>query len=207
MNEAERQILQMVEDGVITAEEADKLLAALGPDEQVSTVAGEPVITSLPYDEDRPEQPVPSPEPDRFRGILGIPLLIAAGSLVISGLGLFLLYQSAGDVATLGFLCVWSIFILALLATLLIFLARRAPWVHVRVQEKSGRRIAISLPLPLGIAGWGLGIARRYISEEQAIHLDTAATFIQAMRDSPGKEPIVIDVDDGDGDKVQVYIG
>lgn len=207
MNEAERQILQMVENGVITAEEADKLLAALGPDDQVSTVAGEAVKSSSPYGEEGRERPDHAPELDRFRGFLGIPLMIAAGSLIISGLGLFLLYQSTGEIAALGFLCIWSMFIVALMATLLIFFARRAPWVHVRVQERDGRRIAISLPLPMGIAGWGLGIARRFVPEEQAAHMDTAAAFVQAMREGPGKEPIVIDVNDDDGDKVQVYIG
>jgi hypothetical protein len=133
--------------------------------------------------------------------------MIAAGSLLLSGLGLALMYQAAGQVALIGLLCIWSIFILALLVTLTIFIARRAAWLHVRIQEKNGRRIAISLPLPLRLANWVLSIARYYVPKEQAVYLQTAAVFVDEMRRNPDQEPIIINIDDDDGDRVQVFIG
>ncbi|HSG16332.1 MAG TPA: hypothetical protein VLE70_08420 [Anaerolineae bacterium] len=206
MSEAQDQILKMVEEGTITAEEADRLLAALGPEQSVETVAGDLVVADLPQLEPA-ESTAQSPNYNRFRRFWRIPFVIAAGSLLLSGLGLAFMYQADEGVATLGFLCIWSIFLLAFVATILILLARRAPWLHVRVQEKDGSRFAISLPLPMRLASWVLGIARYFVPKEQAMHVDTAASFVTAMQENPGQEPIVIDVDDDDGDKVEIYIG
>ncbi|UCG24979.1 MAG: hypothetical protein JSW55_03010 [Chloroflexota bacterium] len=205
MSEAQDQILKMVEEGAITAEEADRLLAALGPEQSVETVAGDLVVADLPQPE-TVESSGPPPDFNRFRRFWRIPFIIAAGSLLLSGLGLAFMYQADEGVATLGFLCIWSIFLLAFLATILILLARRAPWLHVRIQEKDGRRFAISMPLPMRLATWALAFARYFVPKEQAMHVDTAAAFVTAMQENPEQEPIIIDVDD-DGDKVEVYIG
>ncbi len=206
MSEAHDQILKMLEEGRITAEEADELLTAVGPQQRVGQVAGDAVITDLPQ-EAPPAGPTDAAGRRRYRGLWRIPFLIAAGSLLLSGLGLAFMYQANEGVATLGFLCIWSIFVLALLVTLLLLLARRAPWLHLRVQERDGRRLALSLPLPLGLAHWIIGIVRRVVPSEQAAHLETAGAFVSAMRDDPNREPIIIDVDDDDGDKVEIYIG
>lgn len=206
MSEAHDQILKMLEEGRITAEEADRLLTAVGPERSVGQVAGDPVITTQLEDEPGPTQADP-PEYGRFRGLWRIPFIIAAGSLLLSGLGLAFMYQADERVATLGFLCVWSIFLLAFLATLLLLFARRAPWLHLRVQEQDGRRFAISLPLPLGLAHWIIGFARAFVPDKQAAHLDTADAFVTAMREDPNRQPIIIDVDDDDGDKVEIFIG
>jgi len=204
MSEAEDQILNMLSEGKITAEEANTLLSALESDRAAGIIAGDPVLTSQVVSD--ADQNIP-PDMSRFQRFLRIPLVIAAGSLLLSGLGLALMYQAAGQVALIGLLCIWSIFILALLVTLTIFFARRAAWLHVRIQEKNGRRLAISLPLPLRLANWVLSIARYYVPKEQVVYLQTAAVFVDEMRRNPDQEPIIINVDDDDGDKVQVFIG
>lgn len=48
MSEAQDQILKMLEEGKITAEEADKLLAVLGPEQNVGTGGGDVVVTGMP---------------------------------------------------------------------------------------------------------------------------------------------------------------
>ena len=204
MGEAERHILQMLEQGSISAEEAEKLLAAIGPEDDQSSDAGYQVIT-----QDIPEaEPYESaPDMNKFRRFWRIPFLVAAGSLLLSTVGLALMYQSAGQVALIGFMCVWSIFVVAFLATLLVLLARKAPWLHVRVQEQGGRKIAISLPLPLRLANWGINIAKYYVPKEQAANLEMAAVFMSELSNNPDQEPIMINVDDDDGDKVQLYLG
>jgi hypothetical protein len=199
----------MLEEGKITAEEADQLLAAIGPERRASQVAGKLVITDAP--EQNPGVADAEPADYRsygsFRGLWRIPFIIAASSLLLSGLGLAFMYQADERVATLGFLCIWSVFLLGLLATLLLLSARRAPWLHLRVREQDGQRFAISLPLPLGLAHWIISIARNFVPAKQARHLETADAFVTAMRDDPRREPIIIDVDDDDGDKVEIYIG
>jgi len=206
MSEAEDQILKMLEEGRITAEEADQLLSALGPDQGVGIVGGDAVLSEaiLPEPAGAGDE---QPDFGRFRGLWRIPFVIAAGSLLLSGLGLAFMYQADERVATLGFLCIWSIFLLAFVATILLLLARRAPWLHLRVQEQDGHRFAISLPLPLGLAHWILAIARNFVPKDQAMHLETADAFVTAMQEDPKSEPIIINVDDDDGDKVELYIG
>ena len=206
MGEAEDKILKLLEEGRITAEEADNLLSAVGPEQSVGMVAGDPIVTGAPEAEAEATH-AEQPNFSRFRGLWRVPFIIAAGSLLLSGVGLAFMYQADERVATLGFLCIWSIFLLAFVATILLLLARRAPWLHVRVQEQDGRRIAISLPLPLGLAHWILGFARYFVPKEQAMHLETADAFVTAMKENPDQDPIIIDVDDDDGDKVEVYIG
>ena len=89
-------------------------------------------------------------------------------------------------------------------------MSRRATWVHLRVDERQGRSIAISLPLPLGLAGWGVNIARGFVKADQRQNLDMVADFIEAAQQNlqaPGSDPLMINIDDDDGDRVQVYIG
>lgn len=206
MNEAHDQILKMLAEGRITAEEADRLLTAVGPADDAALVATEAMAAEGLDDEPIAAYAKP-PDYHRYRGVWRIPFIIAAGSLLLSGWGLAFMYQADERVATLGFLCIWSIFLLAFLATILLLLARRAPWLHLRVQEQQGRRFALSLPLPLGLAHWILGVARNFVPEGQAAHLDTADAFVTAMQDDPEREPIIIDVDDDDGDRVEIFIG
>ena len=41
----------------------------------------------------------------------------------------------------------------------------------------------------------------------QAAYLETASAMVTALKDDPEAVPIVIDVDEEDGDKVQIYFG
>jgi hypothetical protein len=43
--------------------------------------------------------------------------------------------------------------------------------------------------------------------EEGKITAEEADKLLTAMRDDPNREPIIVDVDDEDGDKVEIYIG
>jgi hypothetical protein len=201
MSEARQQVLQMLQDGKLTAEQAQELLQALEPtatEETQEAVEGEIVA------------PVEPPDMDRFRRFWQYPFFIALAVLIAVGLGLRSMYQASEGTMTFWFFCVLSLFILTFILTALAFLSRSAPWVHVRVREKGGRKIAISLPLPMGLAQWGIGIARNFVPEQEQGNLDMAAEFIRSARhDLKGSdtEPLMINVDDEDGDQVQVFIG
>lgn len=217
MSEERQQILQMLQAGAITADQAMDLLEALEsseppqleePDSQ-DTAAPEPDYgPALEGDVIHPQEPPPNM--DRFRRFWQIPFFICLGFLMISGLWLRSIYQASEGAISLGFVCLWSVFIFAFLLTVLAFMSRQVAWVHVRVREKAGTRIAISLPLPLGLAKWGVQFAQGFVDDETKVTLHMASDFITAAQESmkePGSEPLMIHVDDDDGDRVQVYIG
>ncbi len=93
------------------------------------------------------------------------------------------------------------------LVALLALWSRWATWIHVRVQEKGGRRIPISFPVPLGLGQWAIGLARNFVDDDVKVHLEMASQFLREMRHAPEQQPLMIDVNDEDGDQVQVYIG
>jgi hypothetical protein len=204
MGEAEKQILQMLSDGVINAEEADKLLSALGPEDDVTTVAGDAVLTAGTGSE--PDDPLP-PDFQRMRRRWRVPLLIAGGSLLLSTAGLALMYQASTDVALIGFLCVWSIFILALVATFIVLLARRSTWLYVNIDQKEGRRISFGFPVPVRWAGGVVRVARRFVPGDARRQLENADTLLSTFAENQAGDPLIIDIDDEDGDRVQVYLG
>ena len=203
MSEERRHVLQMLQDGTISTEQAMELLEALdndeGEDHQPAMMISEPATPSEP-----------PPDLNKYRRWWKIPFLISVAVLLRFGFWLRSIYQSTEGAITLGFICVWTLFMFAGFVTLLAFLSRRATWLHVRVKEKEGRRIAISFPLPLRLANWGIGIARGFVDDQTRGHLTMASEFINAAQDTmrePGAEPLFINVDDEDGDHVQVYIG
>lgn len=213
MSEARRQILQMLQEGKVTADQAMELLQALEPSEQIPALTGadvedvEDIGEALTGEVIQPAEP---PDMERYRRFWQIPFFIAIGAVIISGLGLRSLYRSADGAITFWFICVWSVFVMTSILTVLAFLSRRATWLHVRIKERKGRRISISLPLPLGIASWGLDIARGFVGDDVREKIDMASGFLAAARDnlrSPESDPLMINVDDDDGDQVQVFIG
>jgi hypothetical protein len=203
MGEAEERILEMLAGGTITAEEAEELLAVLAADDQSEPVIGE-IVEAAEIQDAKPHSP--PPDLSRFRRWWRIPLFVAMGSAIISGAGLILMYQSS-EVALLGFMCIWSIFIIALFVSVLLLMARRSTWFYINVEERDGSRFTFGMPMPLGLVNWSIKAARPFVPGKQAAHLETANAFVSVMKDDPEAAPIMIDVDDEDGDKVQVYIG
>lgn len=211
MSDTRMRVLQMLQDGAITAVEAQELLDAMADKEtsipETQTYTSEPDSEPLSGDIIMPEPP---PNMARFRRFWQIPFFISLTLLLGSGVWLRSLYQRSGGAITFGFVCVWSIFIFTVLLTTLALLSRQSPWVHVRVKEKDGRRIAISLPIPMGLAKWGINIARSFVPDKEQTSLDMADEFLAEARHNlgqPGADPLIVNVDDDDGDQVQVYIG
>ena len=203
-DEARQKLLQMLQDGKLTAEETSELLAALESAPASPTDSTEPALTGDVI------QPGQAPDLDRFRRFWQYPFFIALAALILVGLGLRSLYQSSEGAITFWFVCLLSVFILTFLLTALAFTSRRSPWLHVRIREKEGRKFAISLPLPFGLAQWGIRIAKGFVPDAEQANLEVAAEFIsaaQANLKDPKAEPLVLNVNDEDGDQVQVFIG
>lgn len=206
MNEARQQVLQMLQNGKLTAAQAQELLQAMEPAETADSDSNSPE-TAVTGDIIQPEPP---PDMSHYRRFWQIPFFIGCLLVLVSGLVLRSIYQSSGGAISFGFICAWSIFLLMFLLTTLTLMSRRSAWVHVRVRERGGRRIAISLPLPLQLASWGINIAHYFVKEEERHKTEMAASFLAEARhnwQNGTVDPLVIHVDDEDGDKVQVYIG
>lgn len=204
MSEENRQIvLQMLQDGKLTADQAQELLSALEPTSQPPNSEDQAISGEI-------IQPGDAPDMDRFRRFWQYPFFITLAVLIFVGLGLRSLYQSSAGAITFWFVCLIGVFILVFFLTLLAFMSRRSPWLHVRIKEKGSRKFAISLPLPMGLAQWAIRFARSFVPDAEQANLDFAAEFLKTAQDDlrdPKSDPLVINVDDEDGDQVQVFIG
>ncbi len=152
--------------------------------------------------------PPPTIGPDfaRWRSFWQIPLWIGVGITVFSGVLMFLAWQSRGF--GLVFACTWFPFLFGVAVLAVAWGTRNLPWLHIRVQQKPGerpQRIAISLPLPLGVISWGLRIFKHKIPNTGNVNLEE---MVMALKNVSPEAPFSVDVDEGeDGEKVQIYIG
>ena len=94
-----------------------------------------------------------------------IPFWIGTGILVFGALQMGWAYSSKNF---FWFNCAWLPMAFGLLVLFLSWWSQQARWVHVRVQDADGSRVSISLPLPLGLAGWGLRTFGRFIPNMKA---------------------------------------
>ncbi len=231
MTDVERsKVLEMIEDGSITAEEGLRLLQAL--EESASGVGADSEVEALPeWTEplEIPEdgfasrdavhepvevlsgEPVPPPPPPeeikKWRRWWVIPFYVGVGITVLGAALMYWVYSASG--VGFWFACMWFPFLIGVAVMALAWSSRNAPWLHVRIHQAPGetpQRIAISFPLPVRLSAWGLRTFGHHIPNLDATGLDEV---IKALGDS-AKEgtPFFVDVNEGeDGEHVQVFIG
>lgn len=205
MTDSERQqVLKMIEDGKITAEEGLKLMQALGEDtfgEALDVVetetggeAGGEVGGGADFDR----------AIGRFRRLWLVPLTAGILLTIASAWWMYASLQSSG--VGFWFYCTWLPFLLGVAATAIGFDSRTSRWLYINVQQKPGakpQRILISFPL--SPVSWLLGIFGNFIPGVQKGALDEV---IQAVsKSTKSSEPLLVDAHDEDGQHVQVYIG
>jgi hypothetical protein len=226
--EERRQVLEMIESGQITAEQGLALLEALqedtegviptalpeeseptaetGPSAWESAARPEEVVV-----ESQPPQEEPSPAPDlsssikKWRSWWWIPLWVGIGITVISGLLMLLAYQKSG--VGFWFACTWFPFLVGVAVMALAAASRTARWLHVRVQQPPGefpQHIAISMPIPIRLTAWGLKVFKGRIPETGNVNLDE---MVLALEKVTPDAPLYVQVDEDDGERVEVYIG
>jgi hypothetical protein len=191
------EILKMVEAGQIDAEDAAALLAAL--DEPATQPEVEAEAQAPPFEPgDRIQQ--------GWARFWIYPLMAGGIVLIVGALIMGLVYTT--DAARGWLVCGWLPMILGLGVVLLAVWSRQATWLHLRISEGSKRRVALSFPLPLTLAAWGMRIAQPFVPQLKETGVDD---LIIALRESSGRgEPFFIDVQDDDaeaGERVQLYIG
>jgi hypothetical protein len=181
------EILKMLEMGQIDAQEAAMLLSALGESKAVED-AGEAPVEALPPDREAPE-----PLDTRWATFWIYPLMAGGAILLLGALVVALVSLTGGAWGWL--LCGWPLLLLGLLVFVL------ALW-----SEEGKRKMALSFPVPLGLAAWAIRIAQPFVPQLRDTGVDEV---ILAVRESASKgEPLFIDVqDDEDGERVELYLG
>lgn len=212
-SEERRQILQMVEAGKISADEALVLIRELEQDVEDETRADETESGAGPETGSGFESANSAPELERTaekaRSLWQIPLWIGVGFTVLSALGMYAVMKSAAGM-NFWFYCLMMPLFLGVGVIALAAWSRTAHWVFVNVDRSRSadgpRRIFIGLPLPLGLASWFLRIFGNRIEGLKDSDVDgmvQAISMVQTVH-----EPLIVNVDDSDdGERVQVYIG
>jgi hypothetical protein len=146
------------------------------------------------------------PDATRWRRLQWLPFAISLSLTLVTCWGLWEVHRAAGGRVTFGWVVLLVLGLSFLVLTVLSAWIVNAPWLHLRVHDGSGKRIAISLPLPLGLVEWGVRIAGRYVDAETSTYLDATSEMVRSLRATGRSQPVEIGVDEGD-QRVQIYIG
>jgi hypothetical protein len=207
-----REILGKVERGEMTPEEgAERLAAQTRPFETDGSAAAGGVSTANPTPEAFESEKGEVVED--FHDVLSfwkrwwtIPLWVGVGVCVLSGLWMS---SAAANEDMFWFFCAIFPALLGALIVALSIWSRKSRWVHVRIREsKDGRKknIKISLPVPTELVSWGMQTFGGQIPglREQPEVIKMVPELLKALEESG--EPVVVEVNDKDGDEVRVYI-
>ena len=205
VEEDEFHILQMVEEGLINAEEAATLLDAIGAENSGIDISEHRSATINSASANN-IAPVATPK-DKFGRLSTVIHLLVVGSLLISAIGVALMYQSAEQVVLIGFLCTWLIFIISFLMTLFLVFTRSSPWLFIRIHRIGGRIISLNFPLPLIVLSWAINIARPFVLKENKGKLDLASAYIKAMASNQDAQPLEINLGDVDSARIEIILG
>lgn len=208
--EERKKILQMVEEGKISAADAASLMRALDDDGADESAEAE-VEVSQPEAGSHFEK-TEAPEFDRIkaraRRFALIPLWVGVLITVFSAWIIYAIQQNAG--ANFWFYCMIFPLMLGVLLIALGSGGRSARWIYVDVDRRNAkpgdgpRHITLGFPAPLGFVGWFFNTFGQNIEGMGAGKGRAIAEMMEAARTSD--EPLMVNVDDDDA-HVQVYIG
>lgn len=192
MSNEQDKILSMVEEGTISAEEAQGLLAAM--DESLEGVGAAASPATMPTQ---------GTYADYWRAGFTRSLAVFGAGLVT----LSFLRRVRGPLAGVGRMFAWPAVIIGGVGALLSYLSRNSPWLHVDVESADGQKVNLHLPLPLPVARKALETARQQVTDEEAQQqIAAAAEFIDAAQSGEIKDPLTVDLQDGEG-TVRIYLG
>jgi len=206
--EERRKVLQMVQDGKISAEQAASLMRALDVDADPPEADIEVIETGASFSEERTDAPEFEAIKARARRFAMIPLWIGVAITVLSAWGIYSVQQSSG-------LSFWFFFLMIplFIGVLLIALGaggQTSKWLYVNVDRRNAhdgpRNITLGFPLPLGLTAWFLRTFGHTIHGMRNTNVDEIIQILDATGKSGA--PLIINANDNeDGEHVQVYIG
>jgi hypothetical protein len=215
--EERKKILQMVEEGKISAEQAASLMKALDEDPTPSDVE---VIEPEPFSgfegdalsESKRTDASSAPEFERVkaraRSFAMIPLWVGVVIAVLSSWGIYTIQQNAG--MNFWFYCLLLPLFLGVLLIVIGAGGQSSRWIYVNVDRRYAqdgpRNITLGFPLPLGLTSWFLRTFGHHIQGMKHTNVDDIIQILDATKKSG--EPFIVNVhDDEEGEHVQVYIG
>lgn len=196
-SEEQMEILNRVQAGELSVEEAARLLG--GPDAKAQSNV--PGLPGGEIQESKLDDEAPQVDLGWWKYAWMVPLWIGIGILT---LGAWLLSWGYANERYFWFYCSWVPLLLGLFILLLGVWSQQARWVHIRIKDSGGTRISISLPIPIRLAAWLLKTFGSRIPELEGQKLKNLPDLIRALADSP--DPIMVDINDKDGDQVKVYV-
>lgn len=213
VDKAEREILDMIERGELSAEDGMRLIRAMGAspdpsmiDDQVTS--DHPDVTPVTGEVLEPEPPRISKEEQRRMKQLKRWWLLPFGlGLLITALGatwMYTGYMNRGF--SWGFWLSWIPFIIGIFVVAVSFQTSRSVWLHLRVKQKPGEkpeRISISFPLPITLTQWFLSVFGNKIPGLRSQPIDDIS---EILKDISPEDPFYLQVDD-DGEQVEILIG
>jgi hypothetical protein len=208
-SEERRKILQMVQDGKISAEQAASLMHALEDDADPAEAEVEVLETGASSGPGGTDAPEFEEVRARVRRFAMIPLWIGVIISVLSAWAIYGVQQSAG-IINFWFFCLLVPLLLGVLLIALSAGGQSSKWLYVNVDRRNAadwpRNITLGFPLPLGLTAWFLRTFGHTIPGMKNTNVDE---IIQVL-DATGKSgaPLIINANDNeDGEHVQVYIG
>jgi hypothetical protein len=207
-SEERKKILQMVEEGKISAGEAAELMRVLEADSVEAETKAFDAGPSSGYEGSGTSAAEFGEVKARALRFAMIPLWTGIGIAVLSAWGIFAIQQNAG--VNFWFFC---LMFPLMLGVLLIAIGAGGPgskWLYVNIDrrytEEWPKNITLGFPLPLGLTSWFLRSFGHNIHGMENMNVDGIIEVLNATGQSG--EPFIVNVDDNEsGERVQVYIG
>ena len=204
-SEEKKKILQMVEGGRITAEEAMTLIKAIedaAAEDEVEVIASEAGSGA-----DRSAGPEFEEVKARAQKFAIVPLGIGVAFTILSAYWMYVLVQNANY--GIWFLCAWFPLLIGIFLVTLSSGGMNSRWLYVNVDQREGewpQHITLGFPIPLGLISWFLRIFGHFI---RGINRDNVDEILMALSLADNlDDPLIVNVDEGEhGEQVQVYIG
>ncbi len=204
-SDEQKQILKMVEEGKISADEAMTLIRAL--EETPAEDEVEVIETKAGPNQERSASPDFEEVKARARRFAAVPLWIGVAFTVLGAYWMYALVQNANY--GFWFFFAWFPLLLGILLVALSAGGMNSRWLYVNVDQEKGewpQHITLGFPIPLGIIGWFLRNFGHFIPGMDRTNVDEILTALSLAKNLD--EPLIVNVDEGDhGERVQVYIG
>jgi len=207
-SEERKKILQMVQDGKISAEQAASLMRAMDADADSAEAEVEFVEAGAGSGYEREKASGFEEVKSRARRFAMIPLWIGVFIAVFSAWGIYSVQRSAG--VNFWFVCLLVPLLFGVLLIALGAGGENSKWLYVNVDRRNAhdwpQNITLGFPLPLGLTAWFLRTFGQYIHGMQKTNVDEIIQILDATGKSGA--PLIINANNnGDGEHVQVYIG
>lgn len=209
-SEERKKILQMVEQGKISATEAATLMHALDGDADSLETEVEVIQTRSSQSYESTEAPEFEEIKARARRFSLIPLWVGVFITLISAWIIYSIQQNGST--GFWFYCMVLPLMLGVLLIALGAGGRSSRWLYVDIDRRHAkkgdgpRHITLGFPLPLGLVAWFFRTFGANIQGMSQGRVDGIIQMMNATRDS--NEPLIINVDDrDDGEHVRIFIG